>query len=510
MLGISINSNDTIYMLTYFHLLQAPSTDTLPKRNFNEYDFDEDMSINQDVIHKRNLSAFGTPRMIRRASHSATLPRRSLAKKSSMYNVSDKDAMSRISSQTSVLPNPSSSNGDACDTPRTSSHSSIASSKTVINSKDHKSCASPTHKSLSSASSGYNSLPRSGCSSVRNSKVNRNSVKKSQPKKTESKLPESSITFHVSAKSSDGVTNSPKSETNATMTTTINSGNKTKIFLQQHNTPTRSLITFENTVDKRNADDGHDIIIVNQPNYNNEPSDAKSKPARPTSLYAEQNNLLRSNKQASRIVETQLRMKYPSTETIQLEEKSLETISKDKRVNNEKCNLLHDLNSCKMQSTKHNLYGFSSETELNNAKNTLLSQNTNVSLDKINNLKNNNLLNEDDKSKFRDTINSEPASPVKSEFRNNKFLGKDTTAKNSNEIRLDKDLESLSLEDSKIRHFADFPSLSDLSLRFTSLAAQNILKGVSFNSVDTLVEVNMAAEKKRNCDLSISTDLGVV
>lgn len=467
------------------------------------------MSLNQDVVHRRQVSAFGTPRMIRRVSHSATLPRRSLPKKSSIYNVSDKDAISRISSQTSVVPNPS-SNGDACETPRTSSHSSIASSKTVINSKDnHKSCASPTHKSLSSASSGYNSLPRSGYGSVRSSKTNR-SVKKTQPKKIETKLPESSITFHVSAKSTQGAdgTDSPKNETNATMTTTINSGNKTKIFLQQHNTPTRSLITFENTVDKHRSEDAHDIVIVNQPPYNNEQSDANLKPARPTSLYAEQNNLLKSNKQATRILETQLRMKYPSTETIQLEEKSLETISKDKRVNNEKCNVLHDLNSCKIQ-TKQNLYGFRSETELNNTKNTLLTQNANVSLDKINNLKNNNLLNGDEKGKFRDTINSEPASPVNSEFRNNKFVGKDAT-KNSNGIRLEKDLESLSLEDSKIRHFSDFPSLSDLSLRFTSLAAQNILKGVSFNSVDTLVEVNMAAEKKRNCDLSISTDLGVV
>lgn len=403
-----------------------------------------------------------------------------------------------------------------------------------------KSCASPTHKSLSSASSGYNSLPRSDYGSVRNSRLNRSTSKKNQQaKKTttssssagesscaSAKVPESSITFHVSAKSSSqGVSDGLTGSTDATtMTTTINSGNKTKIFLQQHNTPTRSLITFENSTvaDKRSSenDSGHDIIIVNQPPFNNDQYEgSKLKPARPTSLYAEQqlqqqqNNLLKTNKQTSRILETQLRMKYPSTETIQLEEKSLESISKDnKRV--EKCNVLHDLDSCKkVQSTK-NLYGFSSETELNNTKNTLLSQNANVSLDKINNLKNNNLLNDDDKNKYhhhRDTINSEPASPVIGEFRNNKFVGNDLSGKNSNhEIRLEKELDSLSLEDSKIRRFADFPSLSDLSLRFTSLAAQNILKGVSFNSVDTLVEVNMAAEKKRNCDLSISTDLGVV
>lgn len=43
-----------------------------------------------------------------------------------------------------------------------------------------------------------------------------------------------------------------------------------------------------------------------------------------------------------------------------------------------------------------------------------------------------------------------------------------------------------------------FPSLSDLSFNFTSLAAQKILKGVSINSIDTLVELNMAQEKQQN------------
>lgn len=56
-----------------------------------------------------------------------------------------------------------------------------------------------------------------------------------------------------------------------------------------------------------------------------------------------------------------------------------------------------------------------------------------------------------------------------------------------------------------------FPSLSDLSFNFTSLAAQKILKGVSINSIDTLVELNMAAtgEKQNNCDI-VHTDFGLV
>ncbi|KAL1497057.1 hypothetical protein ABEB36_008083 [Hypothenemus hampei] len=56
-----------------------------------------------------------------------------------------------------------------------------------------------------------------------------------------------------------------------------------------------------------------------------------------------------------------------------------------------------------------------------------------------------------------------------------------------------------------------FPSLSDLTFNFTSLAAQKILKGVSINSVDTLVELNMAAnnkEKQNNCEV-VHTDFGL-
>lgn len=44
----------------------------------------------------------------------------------------------------------------------------------------------------------------------------------------------------------------------------------------------------------------------------------------------------------------------------------------------------------------------------------------------------------------------------------------------------------------------NFPSLTDLSFNFTSLAAQKILQGVSINSIDTLVELNMAQEKQQN------------
>ncbi|CAK1604535.1 unnamed protein product [Parnassius mnemosyne] len=74
---------------------------------------------------------------------------------------------------------------------------------------------------------------------------------------------------------------------------------------------------------------------------------------------------------------------------------------------------------------------------------------------------------------------------------------------------------SLSQDVKKENHdFYNFPSLSDLSFNFTSLAAQKILKGVSINSVDTLVELNMAAnnsEKQNNRDVAaVCTDFGLV
>lgn len=74
---------------------------------------------------------------------------------------------------------------------------------------------------------------------------------------------------------------------------------------------------------------------------------------------------------------------------------------------------------------------------------------------------------------------------------------------------------SLSQESKKENpDFYNFPSLSDLSFNFTSLAAQKILKGVSINSVDTLVELNMAAnntEKQNNRDVAaVCTDFGLV
>lgn len=57
----------------------------------------------------------------------------------------------------------------------------------------------------------------------------------------------------------------------------------------------------------------------------------------------------------------------------------------------------------------------------------------------------------------------------------------------------------------------NFPSLTDLSFNFTSLAAKQILQGVSINSLDTLMELNMTTEKQQNNTIQpVYPDLGVL
>ena len=64
-----------------------------------------------------------------------------------------------------------------------------------------------------------------------------------------------------------------------------------------------------------------------------------------------------------------------------------------------------------------------------------------------------------------------------------------------------------------------FPSISDLTIadiggpanQFKSLTAQKLMAGLSFNSIDTLIEVNAAAEARKNLNESTETvDFGVI
>lgn len=110
--------------------------------------------------------------------------------------------------------------------------------------------------------------------------------------------------------------------------------------------------------------------------------------------------------------------------------------------------------------------------------------------------------------------NSNPDSPIANSFReftkNSSFEGISASAKN---ISVEKNIlgsePNICYNEKNGEHH--FPSLSDLSFNFSSLAAQKILKGVSsINSIDTLVELNMAANEKQNNFDVVHTDFGLV
>ncbi|CAA9998860.1 unnamed protein product, partial [Nesidiocoris tenuis] len=129
---------------------------------------------------------------------------------------------------------------------RPSSPSTPSSSKTAL-------CGT-TPKAMSSASSGYNSLPRSHKSRA---KSVGGSSRASSPKGTprhSNKNSHSSIKVEVSSNPGHGIVADTKVDTrvsssandqSAMLTTTINGPNSTKIYLQQQNSPMRSVITFE-------------------------------------------------------------------------------------------------------------------------------------------------------------------------------------------------------------------------------------------------------------------------
>lgn len=61
-----------------------------------------------------------------------------------------------------------------------------------------------------------------------------------------------------------------------------------------------------------------------------------------------------------------------------------------------------------------------------------------------------------------------------------------------------------------------YPSLSDLSITditctsFKSITAQKLMAGLSFNSIDTLLEVNAAAEARKLNESTETVDFGII
>lgn len=101
------------------------------------------------------------------------------------------------------------------------------------------------------------------------------------------------------------------------------------------------------------------------------------------------------------------------------------------------------------------------------------------------------------------TVGSEPNLAM-NECHNRKLNRMPSDAKQVDKVPMDRRFSVSTTADSKDmsgspsgEEIFTFPSLSDLSFNFTSLAAQKILQGVSLNSIDTLVELNMAHQEKQ-------------
>lgn len=364
-----------------------------------------------------------------------------------------------------------------------------------------------------------------------------------------------------------------------TTTATINGGSNTKIYVQQQNSPIRSVITFENGVrSNTNVLPNKDILILNgfssqadgkngvngnvtanneKCNRNSEPS--QSKVERPKSLYSPREKIRHGEERYPEPTKNKMeRRKCPSLETVHatVDISGVEEGTKNKLTNNLNSNNVNDnmyklsssssasshaSNGGNLKTTHHpnshppSTQPTCSDPTMNNTRilrslsaspalparskenlsyNNLLRNAPNTPPDEITPLN----LNREGIKNFC----TNPSSPTKS-FDNfggsygNLYIegmGEKDKLLPSNAEAKKKDAGDKSFSKTQEGGSTDvcpYSSLSDLTVHFKSIAAQKILKGVSINSIDTLVEVNMAAaEKQTNCDVTIHTDFGMV
>lgn len=356
-----------------------------------------------------------------------------------------------------------------------SSHSSNSSGKSTTSSSRVSVSPLKTTTSLSANSSPLKLL-QTGCLT---------------PLQESSGSGQNSITLQVSTNLSPltqeqrlpSVQSSVTLASNASSTTTISGSPGTKIYVQQNSSPMRSVITFENnsgTAKPSNAD--KEEKQEKEALANEKCNRQAHRPERPSSLYAtSRSESDKENKPAAAAKQQQ----EPD------EEQRLKP--SNNRLNNSQAHLTDG-----------------SSKESNDAMNNSRKLSLSLSKDA---LSYRNLLHRP--ASKNNLVSSNPPSPTKSydnfggSFNNvyieklDKLGGVKPAAQQGSEPSLDKSLSRSELY--------SYPSLSDMQLQFTSLAAQKILKGCPLNSVDTLVEVNMAAQDKpNNCDVTVHTDFGLV
>jgi hypothetical protein len=369
-----------------------------------------------------------------------------------------------------------------------------------------------------------------------------------------------------------------RSANTTTTTATINSSSNTKIYVQQQNSPVRSVITFENGVkNNTNVLPNKDIVILNgfsshadDKNNMNEnvttnierikgnSEHSRSKVERPKSLYSPREKIKQGGDRCSKSARNRMeRTKCPSLEALNstADISSVEGATKYKLTNNlnSNNNITDNVfrlpssssptsNGGNLCSTRHpNSRPPSTQPTCNDPtmNNTRIIRSLSASpalpARSKENLSYNNLLRNApldgltplniNREGIKNNFCSNPSSPTKSfdnfggSYGNLYIEGIGDTDKllpsHAQELLAkEKDGEDKSVSKSREGGSMDlcpYSSLSDLTVHFKSIAAQKILKGVSINSIDTLVEVNMAAaEKQNNCDVTIHTDFGMV
>lgn len=362
-----------------------------------------------------------------------------------------------------------------------------------------------SHKSSKTGSS----LTTSGPSSLESHKtvIKRGSNEYTSPVEGRVKKPTKRKELSVKSSMNVNNTNVPPSNSftlqvttsqntnNATINGSSGSGN-TKIFVQ--NSPIRSVITFENG---RSSEPNANFVIINgsdpvtnQPGYSASNNEIKV-PMKNTNIKSKDENVSLNNSKDI-LTNTDLKTENQHSEPMNNNRKlSLQLPQKDGL---NYCNLIKN-----MPSSSHNQFSSNSnpDSPINNGfreftKNAFSSnspsptksfEGISASTGNVycNNISDTKLVMASSKVVEKNVLGSEPNISHKASY-----LEKPVSRENSEH---------------------QFPSLSDLSFNFSSLAAQKILKGVSINSIDTLVELNMAAngEKQNNFDV-VHTDFGLV
>ncbi|XP_023245365.1 uncharacterized protein LOC106646797 [Copidosoma floridanum] len=311
---------------------------------------------------------------------------------------------------------------------------------------------------------------------------------------------------------------------NATSTTTISGSPGTKIYVHQNSSPMRSVITFENNKSSttttttttttnnnnnnkstNNTEEQH--LLTEKANSNKQPVCTPARPERPSSLYANNRDNNASDK------ENKPKLQRQDAEESSTKNQMLNKLSNNYRLNNSQAHLIDgggNGGSDKPTSEQLNMNN-SRKLSLSLSKDALSYRN----LLRPSGSKNNVATAAN--TAASSTSSSNPPSPTKSYGGGGSCFGG-----SYNNVYIEKQLvqqqgsePSLFSKTPSRPELYSYPSLSDMQVQFTSLAAQKILKGCPLNSVDTLVEVNMAAADKpcNNRDLApptVHTDFGLV